>query len=255
MARILTISSQVVFGPVGNTALVPALQNEGHEVLALPTIVLSHHPGHGPPQALRHGEDSFERILDSVEKIGNLHTLDAVLTGYFTNQQQVIKTAALINRLKQQNPNLMVLVDPVLGDNGRLYVGEDIATAIRDQLLPFATIITPNVFELSYLTKRPIANQADAQAAAQHLAIDEVVVTSIPVDIQHLGTLLCTPHHSELIQTVKRPHVPNGTGDYLSGGYLAQRLNHPANVAFHKTMENLERVINASTGSVLAPSA
>ena len=46
MARILAISSQVVRGHVGLSAIVPALQRLGHEVLPIPTIILSNHPGH-----------------------------------------------------------------------------------------------------------------------------------------------------------------------------------------------------------------
>jgi pyridoxine kinase len=45
MARILSISSQTVFSPVGNSAAVPAMQELGHEVLAIPTTLLSNHPG------------------------------------------------------------------------------------------------------------------------------------------------------------------------------------------------------------------
>ena len=51
--RILSMSSQVAYGPVGNTAAVPALQALGHEVLAVPTVILSNHPGHGAPAVLR----------------------------------------------------------------------------------------------------------------------------------------------------------------------------------------------------------
>ena len=57
--RLLSISSQVAFGPVGNSAAVPALQARGHEVLAIPTIMLSNHPGHGPPAGFRTTADDL----------------------------------------------------------------------------------------------------------------------------------------------------------------------------------------------------
>ena len=46
---ILSISSQVAYGHVGNAAIVPALNALGFEVLPVPTVLLAHHPGHGPP--------------------------------------------------------------------------------------------------------------------------------------------------------------------------------------------------------------
>lgn len=249
MARVLCLSSQVVFGPVGNSALVPALQAQGHEVLALPTIVLSHHPGHGPPSMLRHSADSFSNMLISVEKAGGLENCAAVLTGYFSTVDQITTTAKLLHRLKMQNPALMVLVDPVLGDNGKLYVAEAIAHAIHDQLLPLATITTPNLFELSFLTGQTVVTASEAAAAAQSLKIDEVLVTSIPMENQMLGTLLQSKNMSQMIQTVKHDHVPNGTGDYLAGAYLAARLADAPEIAFPIAMQNLARVISASFGS------
>ncbi len=49
MALVLCVSSQTVFGPVGNSVAVPVLQAAGHEVMQLPTVLLSNHPGHGKP--------------------------------------------------------------------------------------------------------------------------------------------------------------------------------------------------------------
>ena len=55
-------------------------------------------------------------------------------------------------RIKAANPRVLVLVDPILGDAGRLYVAPETAEAIRDELLPLATVATPNLFELQWLT-------------------------------------------------------------------------------------------------------
>src|SRR5260221_14276637 len=89
MARVLAISSQVAFGPVGLTALVPALQAGGHEVLAVPTITLSNHPGHGPPAGFRTTPDDLSAILATLEGLGALENAKAVLTGYFADAAQV----------------------------------------------------------------------------------------------------------------------------------------------------------------------
>ena len=144
MARVLAISSQVVYGPVGLNCIVPALQSGGHEVLAIPTILLSNHPGHGKPEGRATAAAEMSAMITALKKLGAFENLDAIITGYFASAEQIEIVAAFIAKLKCS----IVLIDPVLGDHGKLYVGEAVAQAIRDKLLPLATIVTPNAFEL-----------------------------------------------------------------------------------------------------------
>jgi pyridoxine kinase len=251
MAKVLSLSSQVVWGPVGNTAAVPAMQERGHEVLQVPTILLSHHPGHGAPALQRTGAEVFAALLASVEGKGGLADCAAVFTGYFASAEQVVITAEMISRLRANNPALMVLVDPVMGDDGRLYVADGIAAAIRDRLVPLASVITPNCFELGWLTGRPVHDVDSAAAAARMLSVAEVVVTSVPVDASHLATLLLSASGPHAKTSVRKPHVPHGTGDYLAGAYLAARLLMPADKALDQAMLRLETVIARSGNGVL----
>ena len=251
MAKVLCISSQVVWGPVGNTAAVPALQAAGHEVLQVPTVLLSHHPGHGKPAVRVTASADFSALIAAVSDKGGLADCAAVMTGYFASAEQVDTAAALIGQLRNSNRDLVVLVDPVLGDHGRLYVAQEIAEAIRDQLVPLASITTPNVFELVWLTSREISDVASGEATARQLSCPEVLVTSVPVDDQTLGTLLVTAQAKHFMQSVKRPHVPHGTGDYLAGAYLAARLQYLPEEAFKVAMMRLANVITASDGMIL----
>jgi pyridoxine kinase len=251
MAKVLCISSQVVWGPVGNTAAVPALQAAGHEVLQLPTILLSQHPGHGTPAVRTTAADDFSALIMAVEGRGGLTDCAAVMTGYFASADQVGIAAGVITRLRKVNPALVVLVDPVIGDHGRLYVAKDIAEAIRDQLVPLAGIITPNVFELSWLTGETVGDATTAAAAARRLPCSEVLITSVPMRGQSLGTLMLTGEVKHLKQTAKLDHVPHGTGDYLAGAYLAARLMQAPKVAFDTAMTQLGHVISRSNGMIL----
>ena len=70
--RILAISSQVAYGPVGNSAAVPALQAAGDEVIAVPTIILSNHPGLGKPVGLRIPAPDVAGILGALDNLGVL---------------------------------------------------------------------------------------------------------------------------------------------------------------------------------------
>ena len=242
--KVLSISSQVVWGPVGNTAAVPALQAKGHEVLALPTITLSNHPGHGAPAGFRTQAEDMARMFAALEALGALSDLHAVLTGYFASVGQVEEVARLLDRV----PVPYLLVDPVMGDHGRLYVPQEVAEAIRDQLLPRASCVMPNGFELSWLTGRAVTDEASAIAAAHALLVPEVVATSIPCE-EGLATLLVTPGQSHRVAGTKLDKVPNGAGDFLSGLYLAERLSQPPHHAFAAAMKTLSRAIWRSAGS------
>jgi len=245
--RVLSVSSQVVWGPVGNSAAVPALQAAGHEVLSLPTITLSNHPGHGPPAGFRTSAEDMGRMLAALEALGALNGLDALLTGYFATAGQVEEVARLIGRIEVP----FILVDPVMGDHGRLYVPQDVADAIRAALLPRASCITPNGFELGLLSGQTVTGIDSAIAAARSLGIDEVLATSIPAGDTHIVTLLVTPQDVHSVVTPRLAQVPHGTGDFLSGLYLAARLSAPPRAALDAAMAVLARAIALSAGGAV----
>ena len=157
MARVLAISSHVVRGHVGLAASVPALQWLGHEVWALPTVLLASRPGLGRLVRREMPAADLAAMLSALESDGCWAALDAVLAGYFPSPRAVTVAAEAIRRIGQTKPGIPVLVDPILGDAGRLYVAQETAEAIRRELVPLATIATPNRFELQWLTGGPIA--------------------------------------------------------------------------------------------------
>ena len=243
--KLLSISSQVVWGPVGNSAAVPALQAKGHEVLALPTITLSNHPGHGTPAGFRTHAEDMARMFAALEALGALSGLHAMLTGYFASVGQVQEVAGLLDRI----PVPYLLVDPVMGDHGRLYIPQDVAEAIREHLLPRASCITPNAFELAWLAGVDVTDEDSAIAAARALGIGEVLATSIPAGADHLGTLLVTHDEVHRVVTPKLAGVPHGTGDFLSGLYLGERLAQSPQLALAAAMKTLARAIARSAGT------
>jgi pyridoxine kinase len=248
MARILAISSQTIFGPVGNSAAVPALQEHGHEVLALPTTLLSNHPGLSRPAGRATDVQVMQDILSRLDDMGALDSCDAVTTGYFASREQVGLAAKTIARMKKGNAKLAVLVDPVIGDNNALYVPEPIAIAIRDDLLPLATIATPNRFEMGWLTTSDTQTETALLEVAHKLGVSEIIVTSAMVTTESISTLLIahdTVYHHAMSHLDK---VPNGTGDFLAGQYLANRMRLSAEDAFHASMQRLEQAVTASAG-------
>ena len=223
--QVLSISSQVAYGPVGNSASVPALQAAGFTVSQIPTIVLSNHPGLGKPSGVKLPPTELEAILKSLDELGALDNCVGVMTGYFASADQIRVAASFIRKMKNKNASLYVLVDPVLGDDSSLYVSNEVATAIRDELLPLASCITPNCFELGWLSGRPVSNKSDVLLAAATLPHKEILATSIPLDATTIATLAITGNeYAETISPVKLG-VPHGTGDFLAGLYFAAHLN------------------------------
>lgn len=244
MARVLCISSQTVYGPVGNSAAAPALQASGHEVMQIPTVMLSNHPGLGKPAGQATSVELIEEMFTALKAVGALNGLAAIMTGYFTSAQQVIAVGKQIATLKAADEKLHVLVDPVIGDHGKLYVAENVAEAIRSELLPLASIITPNLFELRWLT-----GVDDVNVAVKKLAVPETIVTSLPSDETHLATELHVGGTTLRHVMLRQQQVPNGTGDFLAGCYLAERLKQPADSAFPKAMLRVEQAVLKSLGS------
>ncbi len=259
MARILAISSQVVRGHIGLSAVVPALQALGHEVWPMPTILLSNHPGHATAAGLRTPVEKLDAMLDALAANGWLGEIDAVSTGYLPSAEHVAFAARAIARVKDVRADAHVLVDPVLGDEPKgLYIDPLAAAAIRDRLVPLADVLTPNRFELGWLTERSLWNVEEAGAAARSLDCPCVVVTSAGVggcDADTAGagarilTLLATPDASATFATPYRPHVPHGTGDLFSGLLLGHMLSdRTMNEAVARAVAGVACAIEASVG-------
>jgi pyridoxine kinase len=249
MARVLVISSHVTHGNVGLTASVPALQGLGHEVWPLPTVLLASRPGLG--QMARHAvpPSDLASMLAALEADGSWPHLDAVLTGYFPSPESVVAAADAIARIKRANPGITVMVDPILGDAGALYVPEATARAIREHLLPLATIATPNLFELHWLAQCSVDDRAAIEAAVARLDIASIVVTSAEESADAIATLLIASGRITAFQSPRHPDIPNGTGDVFAGlllGYLLHGQDQDS--ALVSALDDLDGVLTESEG-------
>lgn len=230
MARFLVISSQVCSGYVGLSAMVPALHALGHEVIALPTILLSNHPGHTHAAGQQISPDDLADMLAALDSNGRLGAIDAIVTGYLPSPEHVAFACQAVARVAtataRNGRSADLICDPVLGDHPKgLYIAETAACAIRDTLVPKARLLTPNVFELSWLTGLPVTSKAEAEVAARRLGAPGCVVTSVPTG-RGLANLevMARPPSSQASATVcvESPYldqVPNGTGDLFTAVY------------------------------------
>lgn len=226
MARILAISSQVTFGSVGLAAIVPALHWLGHEVMAVPTVVLSSHPGYPRFSGETVPVEQLSAIIDAMEANGWFAETAAILTGYLPTLAHVEMAREAVERVRAANPGAIYLCDPVFGDEpDGIYLPAEIASALRDRLLPIANITSPNCFELSWLTGLPVDNLEAARTAALALNVPSVLATSVPAPDNRLANILFDNGEGLACYVRRRPSAPHGTGDLFSAMYLGNRLN------------------------------
>ncbi len=222
---VIVISSHVVRGSVGNRAAVFALETLGHPVWAMPTIVMPWHPGKGPSTRLRFSDADFDSAIDDLVNAPWLGEVSAILTGYFGSPAQPAAVARLVRAAKAANPRLIYICDPVMGDLGGLYVPQETAAAIRDELIPLADIATPNRYELQWMVGSPLdSNQAIMEAALSLGPARMLVTSAVPMMTGGTGNLLLSGRNAILAEHRLIDNPPNGLGDLLAAVFLARIL-------------------------------
>lgn len=213
MARVLIVSSYVASGHVGLSASGAVLQALGHDVTGLPTVVLSNHLGWAHVAGGPLPVSQLRDMAGALRANGLLEDHDAVLVGYLPSPDHVAFAADLVAEMRAMDPAPRIVVDPILGDApGGLYVPEAVARAVRERLVPLADTLTPNHFELGWLTGRALPDLAATLEAAGPLA-PEVLVTSPPLGAEVTGLLAVRGRRSALFRTLRRGGVPHGVGD------------------------------------------
>ena len=181
---VLSIQSQVVYGTVGNNAALPVFGRFGIRACAVPTVLFSNTPHYDSIHGGAIPPDWFAGYLEDLERRRALEHLRAVVLGYLGSPEQAETLGDWLIDLRRRRPHVRVSIDPVLGDaDSGLYVRPELAEHYRRRLVACADLITPNHFELGYLSERGSDNPQDAIAAARSLLggrLKTVIVTSSP---------------------------------------------------------------------------
>lgn len=227
---ILSIQSHVAYGHVGNSAAVFPLQRLGFEVWPLMTVLFSNHTGYGGFRGRAVGADWLAELLLGLEERGVLARTRAVLSGYLGDPATVAIVAEAVERVRRHRPEAVYACDPVIGDDGRgVFVRPGIPELLRDRLVPMATLVKSNRFELAWLADRPVDTLAEACAAAALLRARGprlVVVTSLllPERPGQLAVLADTAQGSWVVWTPRLDLQLNGTGDAFTALLLGEWL-------------------------------
>ncbi|CAC5376074.1 pdxK [Mytilus coruscus] len=148
--RVLSIQSTVVFGYVGNKSASFPLQVLGFDVSTINSVQFSNHTGYGKFKGQVLNDDDVECLYEGLKE-NNIHNFTHLLTGYIGSKSFLQKVGDIIKDMKITNPTLTYVCDPVMGDNGKMYVPKELLPVYKETILPLADIITPNQYEADCL--------------------------------------------------------------------------------------------------------
>ncbi|MFV0429051.1 MAG: pyridoxal kinase PdxY [Arachnia sp.] len=231
MHTVLSIQSAVAYGHAGNSAAVFPLQRVGVDVWPVYTVTFSNHTGYGAWRGPLIPAHDVADVVTGVDERGVLGRVDALLAGYQGSPEvgQVIVNAAQM--VKQRNPAAVLCADPVMGDVGRgFYARPGIPEFMRDRVVPAADIMTPNLFELEYLTGATTRTVDDVLAAADELRAAGpgiVVVTSVVAEGARPDAMRMIAVGAEGAWVVETPLLDRtftGSGDLTTAMFLANWL-------------------------------
>ena len=232
MATVLSVQSRVAYGHVGNAASVFPLQRLGIEAWALDTVAFSNHTGHGQWRGAVVPAATIADLFEGISALGVLPQIDAVLSGYLGDAMTGPLLLDIVERIRAANPQALFCCDPVIGDvDTGSYVTEGIAEFFRDHALATADIVTPNRFELEFLTGHTVATlgeAAEAAAGLRGLGPKIVLVTSIELEGERIAMLAAGPDGIWSAATPRLPVMLNGCGDVTSALFLGRLLRGEA---------------------------
>ena len=233
--KILSLQSWVASGHVGNAAAIFPLQRLGAEVLAIHTVQFSNHPGHGAYTGRALPAAEIAALVEGLAAHGALRGCDAVLSGYLGEAPIGDAVLDAASRVRAANPAALWCCDPVMGDNGALYVKPDIPEFFAVRALPCADILTPNQFELECLAGRPCVTVAASRDAARDvrarmraegprvLLVSSLRTEETPPDA--LDMLLCCAQAKKPLRAPLLPGTFSGAGDTLAALFLFHMLD------------------------------
>ena len=226
--KILSIQSAVAYGHVGNSAAVFPLQRIGVDVLPVYTVNFSNHTGYGAWRGPLIAPADVAEVITGIEERGVFGQIDAVLSGYQGSEGIADVIIDAVARVKAANPAAVYTCDPVMGNaKSGCFVAPAIPVLLRERVVPVADIITPNQFELGFLTETsPDTLESTLASAdlARAMGPSTVLVTSVERPDREPDTiemLAVDDKGAWIVQTPLLPLKANGSGDVTAALFTA----------------------------------
>ncbi|KAK0515429.1 hypothetical protein JMJ35_001463 [Cladonia borealis] len=227
--RVLAIASHVVYGYVGNTMAALVMQTLGCDVAALNTVQFSNHTGYKQFKGTKASAQEIRDLYDGLKQ-SYLTDFNVLLTGYAPGAEAVDAIGSIARDLKLKGSmkagSFFWILDPVMGDQGKLYVNEDVVPVYRNMLRD-ADLILPNQFEAELLSETKITSLSTLKAAITklhsthripHIIITSVHLPSTSTEMSIIGST-ATSSFSPRIFKIDVPAIDcffSGTGDMFA---------------------------------------
>ncbi|PIA33519.1 hypothetical protein AQUCO_04100156v1 [Aquilegia coerulea] len=238
--RVLSIQSHTVQGYVGNKSAVFPLQLLGYDVDPINSVQFSNHTGY--PTFKGQVLDG-QQLCDLIEGLeaNNLLYYTHLLTGYIGSVSFLNTVLQVVDKLRTINPKLTYVCDPVMGDEGKLYVPPELVSVYREKVVPVASMLTPNQFEAEQLAGFKIDSESAGLEACNIL--------------HAAGPSKGQPPEQFKIVIPKIPAYFTGTGDLMTALLLGWSNKYPDHLdkaaelavsslqaLLHRTLTDYERV-------------
>lgn len=256
--RVAAIHDLSGFGKCSLTVALPILSAAGIETSALPTAILSTHTGGISGYTYRDLTEDMRPVMKHWKSLDI--KFDAIYTGFLGSFEQLDIVKEFFDAFRQEDN--LILVDPVMGDNGELYTvfTREFAAGMR-MLCQKADIIVPNLTEAALLLDEPYHPGPYTHAYIESLlrklgalGPQKVVLTGVYFKEDELGaaTYDRTTDTIDYVFTQKRPGYYHGTGDVFASALLSALLNDfslidAAAIAVHFTTDSIRRTYKAKT--------
>lgn len=255
--KILSIQSAVAYGHVGNSAAVFPLQRIGVEVLPVYTVNFSNHTGYGAWRGPLIDPADVREVITGIEDRGVFGQIDAVLSGYQGGEGIGDVIIDAVARVKAANPDAVYACDPVMGNaKSGCFVAPAIPILLRERVVPVADIITPNQFELGFLTETEPDTLESTLASvdlARAMGPRTVLVTSVERPDREEGTIEMLAVDGDGAWLVQTPHLPlkaNGSGDVTAALFTAHYVETgSAKTALERTASSVYDLLQATLDS------
>lgn len=255
--KILSIQSAVAYGHVGNSAAVFPLQRIGVEVLPVYTVNFSNHTGYGAWRGPLIDPSDVREVITGIEERGVFGDIDAVLSGYQGGEGIGDVIIDAVARVKAANPHAVYACDPVMGNaKSGCFVAPAIPILLRERVVPVADVITPNQFELGFLTETEPDTLESTLASvdlARAMGPRTVLVTSVERPDREEGTIEMLAVDDAGAWLVQTPHLPmkaNGSGDVTAALFTAHYVQTgSAQTALERTASSVYDLLQATLDS------
>ena len=233
--QVLSIQSAVSYGFAGNSVAAFTLRRGGIDAWPVYTVNFSNHTGYGAWRGPVMAPEQVREVVQGIDERGVFAELDAVLSGYQgapAMGQVILDAVALV---RERNPQAIYCCDPVMGDVDRgFYAAPGIPEFMKAKVVEQATIMSPNLFELEYLTDTKTQTIADVVAAAAALRArgPKVVLVTSAVGLDaDASQMRMIAQDAEATWQVTTPMIDRkftGSGDLTTAIFLTQILNGAA---------------------------